>query len=267
MAPNPILLTGSIRLELRAEDPDQDSVTFRVRWYADDRLLEGQTGTTLDGRLLKRGMRVRAEVIATDGKSESAPYQTEIASVANTPPEVRIVTPEMALPKAGDRIRLRVESSDADDDSVDYTYRWWRNTALVAEGTQAELDTTGFARGDIVMVEVTPYDGSGPGRPLMSDPIMIGNSPPAISSTPPTQLQQGHYAYTVMAVDADGDPLSYSLEAAPQGMTIDKATGRIDWQVSPDMRGAQRVKVVVQDGQNGQAFQEFELTPRTTPSS
>jgi hypothetical protein len=95
----------------------------------------------------------------------------------------------------------------------------------------------------------------------MSDPILIENNPPIIRSLPPNQIDKGRYRYAVLAVDADGDPLSYTLEAAPSGMTIHKTSGRIEWQVSVGMKGPQRVKVLVDDGQNGQAFQEFELTP------
>jgi hypothetical protein len=258
ITPTPIVLSGDVRLEIQGEDPDQNALTFRCRWFINERPVVGQTDTTLDRRLLTQGMRVQAEVVAFDGYAESPPYRTDVVVVANTPPEILSLAADLVPPQVGGRIHLRIESTDADNDLIHYTYHWWRNTALVAEGEQAELDTAGFARGDQIVVEVTPHDRSGPGKPFRTE-LALGNSPPSISSSPPTQILQGRYQYAVTAADPDGDPLSYSLEKAPAGMTIDKATGRIDWEVSPGMTGSHRVKVMVEDTHNGFGFQEFEL--------
>jgi hypothetical protein len=64
----------------------------------------------------------------------------------------------------------------------------------------------------------------------------------------------------VKAVDGDGDPVSFLLEAAPPGMVIDKETGHIVWQIPSDRLGSQRVRVVAEDGQGGKGFQEFHFT-------
>jgi hypothetical protein len=266
IVPNPIVLNAAVRLEVQGEDPDQDPLTFRVRWFADDRLLEGQSGTSLDPASLKRGMRVRADITALDSKAESGVYRTDLVPVGNTPPEIRSVVPDISAPKPGDRLRLKIESSDADGDEVHFTYRWWKNTSLVLEGENQELDTMGYSRGDTVVAEVTPRDASSQGRPRMSDPITIGNNPPNITSTPPGAVNQGAYEYTVTAVDSDGDRLSYTLDKAPTGMTIDKTTGRIQWELAVGTSGSHRVKVLIEDGQGGQAFQEFDLTVPNRPS-
>jgi Putative Ig domain len=260
IVPNPIVLNTAVRVEVQGEDPDQDPLTFRVRWFADDRLLEGQSGTSLDPASLKRGMRVRADITALDSKAESGVYRTDLVPVGNTPPEIRSVVPDISAPKPGDRLRLKIESSDADGDEVHFTYRWWKNTSLVLEGENQELDTMGYSRGDTVVAEVTPNDSSGPGRPLMSAPIVIGNSPPSLTSSPTGLVSQGLYEYTVTAVDNDGDHLSFTLESAPPGMNIDPTSGRIQWEVPLGISGSHRVKVVVQDGQGGHAYQEFSLS-------
>ncbi len=57
-----------------------------------------------------------------------------------------------------------------------------------------------------------------------------GNHPPAIVSQPVTTVIPGTaYTYAVQAIDADRDPLTYSLTTAPPGMTIDPASGLITW--------------------------------------
>jgi hypothetical protein len=49
-----------------------------------------------------------------------------------------------------------------------------------------------------------------------------------ITSTPPV-MTSPVYAYTVEVTDPDGDVLNYSLTNAPEGMTINTATGLITW--------------------------------------
>ncbi len=111
------------------------------------------------------------------------------------------------------------------------------------------------------MLEVTPHDGSEPGQAAPSDPIEIVNSPPQITSTPPERFGGGRYIYQVAAIDKDGDPLTYSLAAAPAGMAIDPKTGRLEWKYGPEVRGDHTVRVTVSDGhEEEQTWQEFRLT-------
>ena len=67
-------------------------------------------------------------------------------------------------------------------------------------------------------------------------------------------------SYAVQAVDEDKDTLKYQLESAPPGMIIDPATGVITWQVRSDVKGTYQVRVAVQDGYGGSAFQNFEVS-------
>jgi hypothetical protein len=52
-------------------------------------------------------------------------------------------------------------------------------------------------------------------------------------------------------------------------MIIDSASGQITWTVSSELAGTHRVKVSVDDGQGGLAWQEFEISipPATEPVS
>lgn len=74
-----------------------------------------------------------------------------------------------------------------------------------------------------------------------------GNRAPAILSTPASNAKIGYaYRYDLHATDADGDLLAYSLTQAPAGMSIDAATGRIDF--TPTQPGDVPVRVRVSDG-------------------
>ena len=85
------------------------------------------------------------------------------------------------------------------------------------------------------------------------------NSPPAITSTPPTSATEGSpYHYPVGASDPDGDALAYSLDAAPAGMSID-ASGLIVWTPADGQAGPQGVTVRVTDPGGLFATQSFTI--------
>src|SRR5262249_58447914 len=67
------------------------------------------------------------------------------------------------------------------------------------------------------------------------------------------------FSYEVTATDPDGDALSYYLDAAPAGMSIDRATGVVAWTPDAGQVGTQRVSVRVLDGRGGEATQSFDL--------
>lgn len=87
------------------------------------------------------------------------------------------------------------------------------------------------------------------------------NDPPLITSTPPTAATVGAlYTYDVEAVDPDLDVLTYSLTTAPAGMTINSATGLIQWTPTIAQVGENDVEVEVSDGMGGLATQRFTVT-------
>ncbi len=267
IVPSPLVLSGPVSVQVEAVDPDRDAVTFRHQWLVNGNPIEGQTGLTLEPHMLKQGDSVAVEVIPSDGKTQGQPYRTQAVPVANTPPEVTRVALEPAEVRLGDRVHVKVEGSDADRDDIRYTFKWWRNNAPLSEGEESALDTTGFSRGDRIVVQVTPHDFAGPGKARFAEEITIGNSPPKITSTPPSTVSHGRYEYAVTASDPEGDPLTYTLQTAPAGMTIDKVTGRIEWRVTTETKGTHRVKVAVEDDRKGHAFQEFDLSLATPASS
>ena len=85
------------------------------------------------------------------------------------------------------------------------------------------------------------------------------NNAPEITSTAITSATVGEaYTYDVDATDPDeGDVLTYSLNAAPTGMTIVAATGVISW--TPAAAGTFSVIVSVSDGELSDT-QSFALT-------
>lgn len=268
LVPNPLTLAGPITAHVAADDPDGTDLITRFQWIVSGTPVLGATGFELKPDQVKRGDTVAVEVTVSDGQVESAPYRTKPATVVNTPPVVAHVTIEADLPQGSNRVLARVDAVDPDRDELHYIYRWWRNDKQVKEDEENFLDTTGFGRKDIVAVEVIARDQDTAAMPVRATPIVLGNSPPQIVSSPATLTNREQYEYVVQAKDPDGDGVSYGLETAPPGMTIDSVTGQITWKVTPVSAGTHRVKVMVEDGQGGMAWQDFEISiPSTAPSS
>jgi hypothetical protein len=91
---------------------------------------------------------------------------------------------------------------------------------------------------------------------VQDDPI---NRNPTITSSPKTPAVVGlPYFYQVEANDPDGDPISYELSLAPEGMTI-TGTGRVVWVPTEDQVGTHTVSIMVTDGRDGSFTQSFDL--------
>jgi len=263
-----LILAGSITAHVMADDPDGTEPTKRFQWIVNGTPVLGATGPELDPVHAKRGDQVALEVVAADGESESVPYRTAPVLVVNTPPIVSHVTVEADASGKGSRVVAKVDAIDPDRDEIHYSYRWWQNDKQVKEGEEGVLDTTGFGRKDVVVVEVTARDQETAAAPVRSTPSALGNSPPLIVSNPSALTNREQYEYVVQATDVDGDTVTYGLETGPPGMTIDKSSGQVIWKVMPGVPGTHRVKVTAEDGQGGIAWQEFELSiPSTAQSS
>jgi choice-of-anchor C domain-containing protein len=78
---------------------------------------------------------------------------------------------------------------------------------------------------------------------------------------------QEPYRYPVVAIDADGDSLVYTLKTFPSGMSIDPASGQILWRPTANQVGDHRVNVQVSDDLGGVAIQEFTVCVHPDPSN
>ncbi len=266
LLPDPVMPKEPIKAEVDADDPDGDSLMFRLQWFANGQPIAGETKPVLPPHTVKRGDQIAVEVVPMDGTVEGVPVRSQTVAIPNTPPEIVNLTLEPGQPHVGDTIKVDAQGKDQDNDSVGFRFRWLRNGTQVSDGETSQLATAGYARGDVIMVEVTPFDSIDKGQPFRSPAIVVVNNDPRITSTPPDRTVQGRYEYVVAASDPEGDPVTFDLEAAPPGMTVDKRTGRIEWQVPPALQGSHRVRVVVRDDHGGSGFQEFEVgmaTPRS----
>jgi len=265
--PVPLTLNGSISVQISAEDPDRDAISFQHRWFVNDMPVPGQSQPSLGSEFLKRGDHVSVEVTPSDGKGQGAAYKSKSFIVENTPPIVRSVQLTPLPVHAGQRLQAKPEALDFDHDAIHYIFRWLRNGAEVQEGEADVLETKGFVPRDLIVAEVIPVDPFSKGKAYRSDAIAIDNSPPTIISTPSSPTTLERYEYAVQAIDPDGDRLSFSLRAEPPGMTIDHVSGLLIWRITPGTSGMHHAQIIVEDGQGGTTTQEINLTLPTPVSS
>lgn len=258
--PSPLVRSQPLSVQIHADDSDRDPLTFRYLWSVNGQVLAGQTGATLPVSTINQGDRVAVEIVPDDGKQPGAAYRTAQATVVNTPPIISGISIRPQSGKPGDKLEALVDAIDPDNDTVEMSFRWWRNKVVILEGDSLILDTTGFSPKDSITVEAIPRDRTAVGTPVKSDPLILRNSPPVIVSTPPDSVGKEEFEYLVRAVDAERDALHYKLETAPPGMTIDGETGRLTWRDAKRVVGTYQVRVVVEDSEGGTAFQEFGLT-------
>lgn len=263
--PTPVVLSAPLTVRIEAQDLDLNTLSFRYRWLLNGQIVEGQTRESLQPELLKRGDQVAVVVTPFDGTIEGAAFRSAAASVVNTPPIISHVSVDFDHDTQGRQLLAKVDVVDPDHDAVSLTYRWRKNETVLKEGEENSLDLAGVTAKDAIQVDVTASDGTPNGIATVTERFALSNSSPMIISKPSPLPNGDQYDYLVQATDEDGDAITYALELAPPGMTIGEKTGRIQWGVTPNMKGSHRVRVIAKDSQGGFAAQEFDLS-LTAPS-
>ncbi len=88
----------------------------------------------------------------------------------------------------------------------------------------------------------------------------IPNLPPRITSDAPRFGSVGStYTYSMQASDPEGTPLVFSLGRGPGGMTVDPATGSVQWTPTPTQFGKYVVTLRATDSAGAVAVESFEL--------
>lgn len=132
-------------------------------------------------------------------------------------------------------------------EDIAYRFEWTLNGKPAGDGSDS---LSGFKRGDRVSVKITPFEGEKAGSSKILD-FLIQNTSPKVVDTQGARFDGKTFSYQVKGTDQDGDTLSYALDEAPEGMTIDPQTGAITWQLKEKDYGERTIKVKVSDGKGG----------------
>lgn len=173
--------------------------------------------------------------------------------------------------RVGSVLRAVVETSD-DEAGFDEVALEWRVAGKIV-GTEEELDTSPFQPGDVVELRASAAgaleEGSSRARRVHAEPIVLeASAAPEITSQPSSGVDGGVFRYAVQASSAArGAVLRYELLKGPEGMTVDAASGVVEWRPKQEQRGRFEIEVAVMDQWGSGVAQRFELNadPSTAP--
>jgi hypothetical protein len=266
----------SVSIRLSGNDPDGDSLSYSV--------VKGPS----QGRLSGTAPRLKYSPTANFNGSDSFTFKVSDKTADSAAATVSITVKAVNdAPTANDdsvwthedmpivEIDVLANDTDVDDDPLKIS------AVTQAKNGSVSIDTDNTLRyapkanfGGSDSFTYTVYDGKdGTDTATVNVKVKPVNDAPSFTSTPLTKATVDElYTYDVDAADPDaGDTLTYSLTIKPAGMTIDAATGLIQWTPVSDQAGANDVAVKVADNGSVPASQtqSFTITASlpTTPAT
>lgn len=174
----------------------------------------------------------------------------ELKSKTSSPPVITSITITPDQPTKENDLGSIVQSHDPDQDTITYRFQWIKNDEEMVENTNL-LRRGNFKKGDLIQMKVTPFDGKIEGKPLLSPPVKILNSPPLIQEVriePRIATARDDLKVHVKSSDVDGDFIYYIYKWEKNGVLLSeegkeilegnrfKKGDRISVTVTPDDR-------------------------------
>ena len=180
-------------------------------------------------------------------------------------PKTKSVSIESTNNEDGQRIlkvALSLENGAVED--FDFTYKWFYNDEEIPAGIDDFVPwINDYKKGDKIRVQITPPNVDEESFLVIDAEYIVPNSPPVITSEPPTEIrgEDKLFEYKVETDDPDGDEVEIALKKSPAGMTIEPATGLIKWDFTAEKPGSEyKIEIVATDSEGGNYTQEVTLT-------
>lgn len=191
-------------------DPDDDPETYEVEWFVNG--VSQGVSDTLDPSTFERGDDLVCSLTPVDPVSTGEAVASPATTVRNTPPRILGHAIANEAPTTEDRLTATFDGrADDDGDFVVIRYSWRIDGEVVSE---ADFLPAGIARkGDEVVLVGRPFDGRDTGG-AFRDAVTIENAAPTAPDIAITGSASTGLTCTITAegTDADGDPLSYSVD-------------------------------------------------------
>ncbi len=230
LTPSPAYTDSTLSCAVAASsDADGDTLTYTYAWYVNSATV-GVTSSSLSGSYFNRGDNVYCVVTPNDGYESGTGTASSALTISNSAPVITSVTLSPTSPGTDTTLAALVNASDADGDTISYSYAWYVGSTLVVTTTSGSLPGAYFVRGDSVYVVVTPSDGATSGSAYTSSSVTVVNTLPtaptvAFSPAAPEQELDDIVCYVSAAsTDADGDAISYTFTWSVDGVPYTGAT-------------------------------------------
>jgi alpha-tubulin suppressor-like RCC1 family protein len=202
-------------------DADGDSPAYGYEWKVGSQVVG--TAASLSGALLSRGQGLTCVVTPTDGETPGAAVSSLPITIANSIPTLASVGLSPASPTKRDTLSATVSGfTDLDGDAAGYRYTWLRDGVAIPNQSGASLPASEFARGQVISVEVRPWDGLEQGAAVRSASVTVLNSAPTVASVSVAPAGGGTatrgkslVATVTGAEDPDGDAITLTYAWSP----------------------------------------------------
>ena len=234
--PGSITLTEdtSAQIELKADDPDGDSLTYSIVRQPSNGNLTGTAPNLTYTPKLNFNWLDSFTFKVNDGNSDSEPATVLITvNPANDPPKANddSVTTQEDTPAK--KIDVLVNDTEVDNEPLKVTSVTQGNNGTVTinpDNTISYIPNADFYGTDTFTYTISDHQKE-TDTAAVSVTIEPLNDLPVITSTPETTAMLNVlYTYDVNAADPDTqDTLTYFLTSKPEGMKINPTTGLILW--------------------------------------
>ena len=219
-------------------DPEGDPVSITWSWTVSDTPVAATATNGNETSLMSSfaaGDVVDCTASITDAVGGEATASAS-TTIANSPPTITDIVLSSATVYTDDVLLASATTSDADDDTLTLSIKWYVDGNLVQSGSEDTLDgsstTAGFDKGQSVQVVVEVSDGMETVSESSETALVVNSLPSApvvtIAPVEPVPGDDLICAVTTESTDADGDPVTYTME-----WTVDAlphtATGTTHW--------------------------------------
>ncbi len=190
-------------------------------------MISGQTGNTLDLSQAGNGNKgdvISVKVTVSDGTDSDT--ASDDVTVVNSAPVAGTVSISPASPTTNQTLTATPAGfTDADGDTLTYSYVWKKNGTVIAGETGNTLDLSQSGngnKGDKITVSVTASDGTASSS-AASDEVTVADSAPTLQLTlasASAQYSDAIQSITATANDADGDPITLTATNVPANLTF-----------------------------------------------
>lgn len=207
----------NIVFEAEVSDAQDVPADLSLEWYSDQDGVFSSTGPNSSGIAQFNYSQLSAGVhnITVTATDSDGLYDTALASIRinSVPTQPSVSLTPMPAYTTDALLAVATGSTDADNDPITYLYEWWQNGVLSGQ-TTASVPNSATVKNDIWTVRVTPNDGYGDG-PYVESTLTIVNSTPVVNTvsiSPTSATTQSTLTCTYSSSDADGDPLSETVQ-------------------------------------------------------
>ncbi len=252
---------------IHAQDADGDDLTFELESPTTGMTLTKLTNADSQAVLrftptVAGSVDVALAALDSRGGRTVQRFTIQVATSANIAPEI-VSQPRLSIPAGQPWIYL-ISTFDQNSDPVALNVVTAPNGLVFDAQTQlvSWAPTLSQLGTHVFTLNATDNRGGSDSQTVTLTVVARAeNDAPRVTSLPPAfRASVGEpFQYDLLAEDADGDPVEWSLVEAPHGTSIDRRFGTLRWTPSIEQLGLRRFVISAKDPAGLEALQSFSL--------